>query len=570
MRDAFFQEIIETIKQKPHSKTDISRLKLKLCAKHKLKRVPTDIEILLNSDDEDVPKLKKCLMTKPTRSISGVAVVAIMCRPHKCPHGKCNICPGGINSHFGDVPQSYTGNEPATMRALRHNFDPYLQVFNRLEQYIVAGHIPDKVELIIMGGTFPSTNRNYQKGFVKLALKAMNDFSMLFFRKDAIDIPKFKDFFELPGAVGDDLRIRSIQQKLEKIKDVPKSSLEKEQARNESAKVKCVGLTVETRPDYGRLKHGNFALELGATRVELGIESVFDDVLAKMERGHDVNESVKSIRELKDLGFKLNFHYMLGLPGSSPWRDLEGLKKLFESPDFRPDMLKIYPCMVLKGTKLYDLWKKGKYHPLTTGHAASMICEFKRHVPKYVRIMRIQRDIPTFQTEAGVDRTNLRQYVGELCEKNNIKCRCIRCREVGRAKSLGKVSITVEQYEASKGQEFFIAAEDTRNDVIVGFARLRFPSKPRRKEITKESAIIRELHVYGETAAIGEKSGKRGKAGTKHQHRGYGKLLLEKAEDIARQHMKNKIIIISGIGVRDYYRKLGYKREGPYMVKRLR
>ncbi|MBW2997618.1 tRNA uridine(34) 5-carboxymethylaminomethyl modification radical SAM/GNAT enzyme Elp3, partial [Candidatus Woesearchaeota archaeon] len=497
MRDAFFQEIIETIKQKPHSKIDISKLKLKLCAKHKIKRVPTDIEILLNADDEDVPKLKKSLMTKPTRSISGVAVVAIMCRPHKCPHGKCNICPGGVGSHFGDVPQSYTGNEPATMRALRHNFDPYLQVFNRLEQYIVTGHIPDKVELIIMGGTFPSTNRNYQKGFVKLALKAMNDFSGLFFKKKTIDIPKFKDFFELPGAVGDELRIKSIQRKLEKIKDRPKASLEKEQTRNETAKIKCVGLTVETRPDYGRLKHGNFALELGATRVELGIESVFDDVLAKMERGHDVNEAVKSIRELKDLGFKLNFHYMLGLPGSSPWRDLEGLKKLFDNPDFRPDMLKIYPCMVLKGTKLYNLWKKGKYHPLTTGHAAKIICEFKQSVPKYNRIMRIQRDIPTFQTEAGVDRTNLRQYVSELCEKNRIKCRCIRCREVGRAKYLGKVSITVEQYEASKGQEFFIAAEDTRNDVLVGFARLRFPSKPRRKEITKESAIIRELHVYG-------------------------------------------------------------------------
>ena len=560
MRDAFFKEIIETIKQKPHSKIDISKLKFKLCAKHGLKRVPTDIEILLNADDDDVPKIKRYLLTKPTRSISGVAVVAIMCRPHECPHGKCTVCPGGIGSHFGDVPQSYTGKEPATMRALRHNFDPYMQVFNRLEQYIVAGHIPDKVELIIMGGTFPSTNRNYQRGFVKLALKAMNDFSRLFFSNGVLDIARFKDFFELPGVVGDELRMKSIQQKLKRIKD-RRSSLEKEQTRNETAKVRCIGLTVETRPDYGRLKHGNFALDLVATRVELGIESVFDDVLAKIERGHDVNESVTSIRELRDLGFKLNFHYMLGLPGSSPWRDLEGLKKLFDDPDFRPDMIKIYPCMVLKGTKLYDLWKKGKYCPLTTARAAKIICEFKRYVPKYCRIMRIQRDIPTCQTEAGVDRTNLRQYVGKLCKKNSIKCNCIRCREVGRAKMMGKVSITVKQYEAGKGKEFFIAAEDTVNDVLVGFTRLRFPSKARRKEITKHSALIRELHVYGETAAVGEKAEK------KMQHRGYGKLLLEKAEQIAKQNMKNKMIVISGIGVREYYRNLGYRKQGPYMVK---
>jgi elongator complex protein 3 len=576
MPDTFFTEIIETIKQKSEqqrmSKTDISKLKLKLCAKHKIKQPPTDIEIMLNADEKDMPVLKKSLLTKPTRSISGVAVVAIMCKPHKCPHGRCTVCPGGPKSHFGDVPQSYTGKEPATMRALRHNFDPYLQVFNRLEQYIVAGHIPDKVELIIMGGTFPSTDKGYQKNFVKYALKAMNDFSDMFFQatpnNQELKIKEFKDFFELPGGVGSKKRIDSIQKKLNKIKNNPKSSLNQEQKRNETAKIKCVGITVETRPDYGRLKQGNFALTLGATRVELGIESVFDDVLKKIKRGHDVEEIIRSVQELKDIGFKLNFHYMLGLPGSSPWRDLEGLKKLFNDPDFRPDMLKIYPCMVLKGTEVYKQWKKGKYTPLTTDQAAKIICEFKRFVPKYTRIMRIQRDIPTYQTEAGVDRTNLRQYVDQLCKKQHVKCHCIRCREVGRAKKLGKVSITTTKYSASKGTEFFIAAEDTKNDVIVGFARLRFPSQQLRKEITKDSALIRELHVYGETAAIGEKTKKAdNRKTTKSQHRGYGAQLLKKAEQIAKKNKKNKIIIISGVGVREYYRKLGYKKEGPYMVK---
>jgi elongator complex protein 3 len=286
-------------------------------------------------------------------------------------------------------------------------------------------------------------------------------------------------------------------------------------------------------------------------------------VLKNIERGHNVAASIASIRELKDLGFKLNFHYMIGLPGSSPALDVAGLKMLFSNPDFRPDMLKIYPCMVMKGTKLYDAWKEGNYPPLTTAQAAEIICELKRFIPKYARIMRIQRDIPTKHTEAGVDRTNLRQYVDELCKARGIRCRCIRCREVGRAKKIEAVEITVMKYDASKGTEFFIAAEDVKNDVIVGFARLRFPSKHLRKEITMDSALIRELHIYGDTAAVGEKSE------DKSQHRGYGRQLIETAENIARQHCKDKIIVISGIGVREYYHKLGYKREGPYMVKKL-
>lgn len=567
MTEAFFRDMISEIRRSELSKLDISKLKLKLCEKHKLRQPPTDIEILLNADEKDLPALKKVLQTKPVRSISGVAVVAIMCRPHECPHGRCTICPGGIGSHFGDVPQSYTGKEPATMRALRHGFDPYLQVFNRLEQYVAAGHIPDKVELIIMGGTFPSTGRVYQKGFVKYALKAMNDFSRMFFDGRELDINGFKEFFELPGRVGDEKRIDSIMNRLLKLKKKAGSSLENEQQKNETSRIRCVGLTVETRPDYGRLKQGNFALSLGATRIELGIESVFDNILADIERGHDVSESKRSIQELKDLGFKLNFHYMLGLPGSSPKRDLEGLKRLFSDPDFCPDMLKIYPCMVLKGTKLYDQWKAGDYSPLTTEQAAKIICEFKKTVPKYVRIMRIQRDIPTNQTEAGVDRTNLRQYVDQLCKKQRIRCRCIRCREVGRADKLGRVGITVMKYPASKGTELFIAAEDVKNDVLVGFARLRFPSKQLRKEITKGSALLRELHVYGATAAVGEDTVTGTKA--KSQHRGYGRQLVRKAEQIAKQNGYNKLIIISGIGVREYYRKLGYRKEGPYMVKML-
>ena len=583
--ESFNKEIIEKLKQKHISKQVLSKLKVKLCAKHKLKQIPTDIQILLNTPEKDINKIRKNLITKPTRSISGVAVIAIMTKPYKCPHGKCDMCPGGPDSEFGNVPQSYTGKEPATMRAIRNKYDPYLQVFNRLEQYIVMGHMPDKAELIIMGGTFPSLPKIYQKNFIKLALKAMNDFSKLFFKNNDLDIKIFKSFFALPADVSDPDRAKLIRKKLLELKNKSKSKLEKEQKRNEKSKIRCVGLTIETRPDYGGTEQGNFMLSLGATRIELGIESVYNETLKKINRGHDLNTSIKSIRKLKDLGFKLNFHYMPGLPDTSLKKDLAGMKSLFTNPDFKPDMLKIYPCMVTKGTNLYKKWKSLDFTPLTTMQAAHLIAEFKRFIPPYCRVMRVQRDIPSYQIEAGVDRTNLRQYVHQICRDKKIKCKCIRCREIGRAKKtvilnkpgnkkttgkiknagkiIGKISINIINYKASCGTEFFISAEDRQNNAIIGFSRLRFPSESLRKEITKDSALIRELHVYGSALAVGSKSKK------ESQHRGWGQKLLKTAEAIARKNKKKKIIIISGIGTREYYRKLGYKKQGPYMIKYL-
>lgn len=562
---AYYDEVLSILKEKKLDKDKLSKVKLKLCKKHKLAKPPTDIAILLNTPIKDIESVQKHLITKPTRSISGVAVVAIMTKPYKCPHGKCDYCPGGPASHFGDVPQSYTGEEPATLRAQRNDYDPYLQVFNRLEQYIVTGHVPDKVELIIMGGTFPSVSKVYQKNFVINSFKAMNDFSKLFFKNNALNLKKFREFFELPGEVDDPKRAKHIKAKLKLLK-ARKTTLEKEHKTNETAKIKCVGLTIETRPDYGRLDHGNFALELGATRLELGIESVSDKILEQVNRGHTIEDSTNSIQELKDIGFKLNFHYMPGLPGVSTKDDLKFMKQLFTDERFQPDMLKLYPAMVMKGTNTYKSWKKGKFKPLSTEQAGKLIAEFKRHVPTYCRIMRIQRDIPTKQTEDGVDRTNLRQYVEQLMKQKGTKCRCIRCREVGRAKYIDKIEITVIEYPASGGKEFFIAAEDKKHDVILGFTRLRLPSTSLRKEITKDSALLRELHVYGTTAALNEKTEG---ASAKTQHKGYGKKLLQTAEKIAKQHGKNKLLVISGVGVREYYKKHGYKKQGPYMVKKL-
>ena len=553
MEKEFYNELIKTLLKKKLSKLDLHKLKVKLCKKYKIKKIPTDIQVLLHAAPSQINKLK--LITKPTRTISGVAVIAVMSYPFSCPHGKCLMCPGGPASIFGDIPQSYTGKEPATMRAIRNEFDAYLQVMNRLEHYIVMGHVPDKVELIVMGGTFPSFRKSYQEKFITDCFKAMNDFSRVFFRNKKFDFTKFKKFFELPGNVADKERTKKIISKLKKLKK--KSSLETEQKKNEKSSIRCVGLTLETRPDYAFLKNANEMLRLGATRIELGVQSVYEKPLKLIKRGHTVKDSIKSIRILKDMGFKINAHYMLGLPGLTPKKDLEGLKQLFENPDFRPDMLKIYPCMVIEGTKIYDLWKKKKYKPLTTKKAARLIAEFKKTVPEYVRIMRVQRDIPTYMTAAGVDKTNLRQYVHEIMKKKKTKCRCIRCREAGRGIIKSKPRIIIREYEASGGIELFISAE--ADDCVLGFLRLRFPSQCLRKEITKDSVLVRELHVYGPAVKIGKKGA--------FQHKGIGKTLLKTAESIAKKSRKNKVVVISGIGVREYYKKLGYKKQGAYMVK---
>jgi len=580
----FYQEIIKELKENDFTEKQFAKLKRDLCLKHNQKTIPTNIQILMHVPEEEIPQLKHKLVTKPVRSISGVAPVAIMTKPFPCPHAKtvgpCIMCPGGLDSAFGDVPQSYTGKEPATMRGIRNKYDSYFQVFNRLEQYIILGHNCEKVELILMGGTFPSFAEDYQEEFVKFAFKAMNDFSEMFYNADGeFDYVKFKDFFELPVEIeklGDKDRIERIQARLSDLKKKTKEcDLEEEQKRNEISKVKCVALCIETRPDYGLLEHGNKMLRLGCTRVELGVQSVYDDVLEKIKRGHGTKETIQSIQVLKDLGFKIAAHYMPGLMSlvetdekKAYQKDLAGMKQLFSDPNYKPDMLKLYPCMVTKGTKLYDIWKDGNYSPLDTEQAAKLIAEFKPFIPEYCRVQRIQRDIPSYQIEAGVDMTNLRQY---MMQKFNPKCRCIRCREPkGKEINWDKIEIKIDEYEASGGKEFFISVEDIQNDLLLGFLRLRFSSdssldneefKQSRPEITEQSAIVRELHVYGTATALGEEGN--------IQHKGLGKQLMAKAEEIAKSAGKNKIIVISGIGVRAYYQKLGYSLEGPYMVKKL-
>lgn len=574
MNTNYFREIIEWIKLNKPSKDELAKYKVKLCKEYKKKEIPTDIEIYLNANSEDAKKIRKFVETKPGRTGSGVAVIATMTKPFKCPHGKCICCPGGLGSNFGDVPQSYTGKEPSTMRGIRNEYDPYRIIFNRLEQYIILGQNPEKVEQIIMGGTFCAMPEEYQKEFVYLSFKAYNDFSKLFYKKGKLDIDKFKSFFELPGNINDMSRAERIKEKVLKLKNQGKSTLTQEQKRNETASIRCIGLTVETRPDYGFKEQGIKCLELGVTRIELGIQSVYDNVLNTIKRGHSVADSKKSIAELRDLGFKLNFHIMPGLPENdtvnnsakglkriSKQRDIENIRTIFENDSFKPDMIKIYPCMVMPSTELEKLYKQSKFVPLSTEEAAEIIVESYKYIPEWCRVMRIQRDIPTYAISSGVDKTNLRQYVVRLAKERKIKLRDIKSREIGLEKIKGKPSIKVKKYNACNGKEFFISIE--AGDKIMGFTRLRFPAESLHKAITPKSGIIRELHVYGSSAAIGSRDE------NAVQHKGIGKKLLAKAEEIAKKNGKNKMVVISGVGVREYYRKLGYKLEWPYMAKKI-
>ena len=552
--ETFYSEMITALLKDPLTKKKADAKKKELCLKYRLDVIPSDIQLLLHAKQEDIPKLN--IITKPVRTQSGVSPIAVMTAPARCPHGKCTFCPGGIGSYFGDVPQSYTGHEPATLRGMRNDYDAYLQVMNRLEQYTVLGQCPQKAEIIIMGGTFPSTPKEYQDAFVASIFKAMNDFEE-FYTKNNIDILKFKKFFELPGVLGAKSRVASVKQKLIELKGTP--NLNTEQQRNQRAKIRCIGLTIETKPDWGMLSHANQMLKLGCTRVELGVESVYDEALKATHRGHTIKDTKKSIQILKDVGFKINAHYMPGLPSTTKEMDILGMQELFTNQEYCPDMLKIYPTMVSPGTSLWHEWKAGKFTPLTTKEAAEIIAEFKKSVPRYCRIMRVQRDVPTKWWAAGVGITNLRQHIHEKYKR---ACQCIRCREPkGNKINHSAVKITIQTYSASNGTEHFISANDTDNDFIIGFCRLRFPSECLREEITPKTALIRELHVYGTATPLGTK-------GTV-QHKGYGKQLLQQAEEIARQAGKKKMIVLAGIGVREYYVKQGYVLEGPYMSKEL-
>jgi len=525
--EAASREIIHRLMQVPKPTIrDVNMAKMQVAEALNLKSLPPNSTLIYHLKTNE-KRLLHVLRRKRVRTISGVTIVAVMTKPYPCPKtAPCAYCPGGPSA---GVPQSYTGFEPAAMRGIQNHYNPYRQVRSRIRQLEAIGHNVDKVELVIMGGTFPATPVQYQTRFVQRCLDAIT------------------------------------QQKSQSLAEAKKQA-ETSQTRN-------VGITVETRPDWAKQQHVDHMLNMGVTRVELGVQNIRDDIYHLVNREHTVQDVINATQTLKDAGLKVAYHLMPGLPSSNFKRDLKSFDTVFTNPNFKPDMIKIYPCLVLKGTKTYEWWKNGEYTPYTTEEATRLIAEVKKTVPPWVRIMRVQRDIPANLIEAGVKHSNLRQLALQKLREQNLRCRCIRCREVGHRwltdkvkPNLNNVQITTLKYEASEGEEIFIAAEDQTNDVLIGYLRLRIPSaQAHRPEINTElCSIVRELHVYGPLVPVGEHKAKA------WQHKGFGEALLAKAEHITKEeHNRRKVVVISALGTKQYYKRFGYQHDGPYMSKKL-
>ena len=522
------REIITTLlSMKSPTHDDVNRLKIQVAAKYHLEKVPSNADLISNLTSNEAKQLLPILKRKATRTISGVTVIATMTKPYPCPQPEpCAYCPGGPTQ---GSPQSYTGHEPAAMRGTQNNFDPYLQVRSRIDQLTAIGHKVDKIELIVMGGTFPSTPTEYQTWFIQRCLDAITG-------KDS-------------------------------------ASLEEAKANAETSKTRNVGITVETRPDWAKQPHVDAILDMGVTRIELGVQNPDDQIYQLVGRTHTVADVAEATRIAKDSGLKIVYHLMPGMPGSNTQKDLAAFKRVFTDSAFKPDMIKIYPCLCIAGTKAYDWYQKGTYKPYTTEEAANIIAEIKKTIPPWVRVMRVQRDIPAQLILAGVKKSNLRQLVHEKLAEQGCKCQCIRCREVGHRMEadnvkldLDNVKILTQRYDASEGKEIFISAEDPANNVLLGYLRLRIPSaKAHRPEITvKPSAIVRELHVYGPLVPVGKHSA------SAWQHKGFGQVLLKEAERMASEDFGlKKLLVISALGTRRYYMRFGYERDGVYVSKRL-
>jgi elongator complex protein 3 len=520
-------EILDRLKALENpSRGDVNRVKIEVCKKYKSPFVPANSQILKLVSEPLLSKFAPLLVDKQVRSLSGVTTVSVMPKPYGCPHGKCTYCPGGPDI---GVPRAYTGKEPAVMRALESSYDPYLQVQSRLAQLHGMGHPVDKVELILVGGTFPFMPLPYQEDFVKRCLDALN-------RGEA-------------------------------------ASLQEAKSRCEIARVKNVGITIETRPDWSKQTHVDHMLSMGVTRVEIGVQTLFDDVYCRIHRDHTVADVVEATQTLKDSALKVGYHMMLGLPGCNPTRDIDAFRMIFDNPEFRPDMLKIYPCLVTPGTALYEDWKRGEYQPYSTEEAARLIVEVKKFIPPWVRVMRIQREIPADGIADGVKNGNLRQMVQEELQHHGVVCHCIRCREVGQQlmkngaiPETDQIRLHRTTYDASGGKEIFISFEDPSQKVLVGYLRLRIPgADTHRPEIAgHNTAIIRELHVFGPTVPVGTKQE------SAFQHKGYGSRLIAEAERIATgEYDRTKMVVISALGTKNYYARFGYGHDGPYMSRPL-
>jgi len=459
-------------------------------------------------------------MKKSARTISGVTPVAVMTLPMKCP-GQCIYCPT-----FSAIPQSYTPESPAALRARQCDYDAREQVKARLKVLSEMGHPTDKIELIVMGGTFLACPEHYQYQFIRECYDALN---------------------------GEE-----------------SATLEEAKRLNETATHRCTGLCIETRPDWCGQEEIDRMLEFGTTRVELGVQMLDDEIYQLVRRGHKVEDVVKATTLLKEHGFKVHYHWMPGLPGSTPEKDLKLTRRLFSDAQFKPDGLKLYPTMVVSGTELEKWYREERYLPYDFDTMINLMVDIKSSVLKYVRISRVLRDIPPKFIVAGL-KDSLRDVIKQRMKQQAVECKCIRCREYGhRAQNgweIGEPRMVRMDYEASGGREIFLSFED-EGETLFGLLRMRIQSKPMARlgqEIKGNLALIRELHVYGPEVSLSQRNP------VAAQHKGLGKALLREAERIASEEFQvRQMVVLSGTGAKEYYRtEFGYRSQGDYMVKEL-
>ncbi len=525
-KEAVMKEFVRAFMDRCHESVggSVSSIKISLAKELNLGYVPSNLEILGAITEESKRReLARILRVKPVRTASGVSIITVVTPPSRCPHGRCVYCPGGVDH---GTPQSYTGEEAIVRLASMSSYEPYLQAKRKVEVLRSMGHDVDKVELIVIGGTFTAFPIEFQRHFLKLCIEAVAGLEAV--------------------------------------------TLEEALVKAESSSRRISGITVETRPDCVSMEQANVLIEMGVTRVELGVQALDDEIYRICKREHTVADVVRSTKILKDLAFKICYHLMPNLPGSSYEKDLEMFKEVFDNPDFRPDMLKIYPTLVLPSTELYDMWRDGRYRPYEDEELVNLLCECLSIVPPYVRVIRVQREIPLRLAAAGNRLYNLRETIERKLKVNGRPCRCIRCREAGH-KALKEgiypdmdcVELKVLKYEASDGLEYFLSYEDVKNDILLGFIRLRIPSESLRPEL-EDAALVRELHVYGQMTPVGDKP-----SDASWQHRGLGSKLLSEAERISIEEGCKKVAVISGVGVRKYYYEHGYVKEGAYVTKKL-
>jgi elongator complex protein 3 len=476
-------------------------------------------EMVELAEMEEDPRLLARIRMKPVRTLSGVTTVTVLTKPYPCP-GKCIFCPTDVR-----MPKSYLPDEPGAMRGLEHEFDPYKQVLSRIESLEAVGHPTDKIELLILGGTWSSYRRDYQEWFVKRCFEAMNDTNEA--------IPEGED-----------------------------QGLADAQSLNETAVHRNVGLVIETRPDEITPDEIRWLRHLGVTKVQMGAQSLDDQILEANKRGHDVETTLQATKLLRAAGFKIVLHWMPNLLGATPESDRIDFARLWEG--FCPDEIKIYPNQLLANAELYTYWQRGEFKPYTTQELIDLIADIKPTIPRYCRVNRVIRDIPSTNVVDGNKRTSLRQDVHRELKRRGTTCQCVRCREV-RNKHISPDTVRLEgfSYIAGTAEEHFISYI-TPDDKLAGFIRLSLPSSGFPEHMLEDlegAALIRELHVYGQSLPVGaEKDGAA-------QHSGLGSQLLEEAEQIAREKGFEKVAVISAVGTRLYYLERGFKRGKLYLVK---